>query len=315
MITFCIYYIITDYESSGRKRGRPKKATTLTLNQEDKKPIGQFFFHLIRETDGWGLHLKDSKGNACEPDYHRYTGMIRNALREFFLLHQKEQKYLRWDAFVLAEDGFIVHEPGPRLMELALRSRLLLDEKKRVLKASNEETRVLLALDSPEQQWVEANPKIITSEQTVQKKQDAEIYPISSEHVVLGTQVFHCEDLGPYWNEWSILHAGMKASDLQTYLSLALSEFPMLKLAYEGYTVKTDHPINASSSLFSRKSMPMGICISSLRFIWNPTLLDFLRIRTSSRLFILRKQRSLSVSVRKFILKTQQKTSGSCSQK
>ncbi|NCC63607.1 MAG: DEAD/DEAH box helicase [Spirochaetia bacterium] len=235
------------------KRGRPKKVTTLTLNQEEKKPIGQFFFHLIRETDGWGLHLKDSKGNACEPDYHRYTGMVRNALREFFLLYQKEQKYLRWDAFVLAEDGIVVHEPGPRLMELALRSRLLLDGKKRVLEASNEETRVQLVVESPEQHWVVASPRILTSEQTVQQKQDTEIYPISPEHVVLGTQVFHCEDLGPYWNEWNILHAGMKASDLQTYLSLALSKFPTLRLAYEGYTIKTSHPINASSSLYFKE--------------------------------------------------------------
>lgn len=231
------------------KRGRPKKNAAFGLAQEEKKVNSQFFFNLVQETEGWGLRLSDSKGNACEPDYHRYTDIIRNALREFFLLYQKEQKYLRWDAFGQVEDGYVVHDPGPRLMELALRSHLLLDQNKRVLKANNEETRVQLVLESPQEHWIVSEPRIVTVEQAVQNGDKKAVYPISCEHVVLDTYVFHSEDLGPYWSEWKLLTASMQASDLETYLSLVLSKFPTLTLNFEGYTVKNNHPINASSSL------------------------------------------------------------------
>lgn len=70
---------------------------------------------------------------------------------------------------------------------------------------------------------------------------------------MLGNQVYHCEDLGPYWHEWSLLNADMKSSDLQAYLSLVLSKFPTITLAYEGYTIQNSQPIEASASLFFKE--------------------------------------------------------------
>ena len=239
-------------ESTTGKRGRPKKDTTVVAVQGEAKPTGRFFFHLIEKKDGWGLQLLDSKGNTCEPDYHRYTGCIRNALREFFLMYQKEQKYLRWDALSELETGFLVHDPGPRLIELALRSQLLLDENHHILQPSNEESSIQLVLESPQAHLVTAYPSIRTADQTVLNK-GTSIHPISCEHVVLGTQVFHCEDLGPYWNEWNILNASLKASDLETYLSLILSKFPTITLAYEGYSIHNTHPVHANPSLYFKE--------------------------------------------------------------
>ncbi|MDX9825038.1 MAG: SNF2-related protein [Sphaerochaeta sp.] len=239
-------------ESTTGKRGRPKKDTTVVAVQGEAKPTGRFFFHLIDKKDGWGLQLLDSKGNTCEPDYHRYTGCIRNALREFFLMYQKEQKYLRWDALSELETGFLVHDPGPRLIELALRSQLLLDENHHILQPSNEESSIQLVLESPQAHLVTAYPSIRTADQTVLNK-GTSIHPISCEHVVLGTQVFHCEDLGPYWNEWNILNASLKASDLETYLSLILSKFPTITLAYEGYSIHNTHPVHANPSLYFKE--------------------------------------------------------------
>ncbi len=239
-------------EIAEHKRSRSKTSTPAASSQEEK-PNGQFFFHLVRGSDSWGLLLNDSKGSTCEPDYHRYTGIIRNALREFFLMYQKEQKYLRWDAQNQAEVGLLVQDPGTRLMELALCSHLLLDEKKQILQVNNEATRVQLVLEPSKSNWITAFPKILTSEQSVQNENKAVLYAISAEHVVLDTQVFRCEDLGPYWNEWNILNASMKASDLGTYLSLVLSKFPTLSLEYEGYSIQNSPPLNASSSLFFKE--------------------------------------------------------------
>ena len=232
------------------KRGRPRKTPAGIPSQQEKQSSGSFFFHLVKEQESWALQLKDSKANACEPDYHRYTGVIRNALREFSLMHQKEQKYLRWDALYQDEVGITVHDPGPRLMELAVRSRLLLDETNHILQAENEEARVQLLLTSPKENWIIASPRILLSEQSPLQ---TAIHPISCEHVVLGNQVYHCEDLGPYWHEWSLLNADMKSSDLQAYLSLVLSKFPTITLAYEGYTIQNSHPIEASASLFFKE--------------------------------------------------------------
>ena len=236
-------------ELTDRKRGRPKKNTQEMSSQEDNKPNGQFFFHLVHEPDGWGLLLKDSKGNACEPDYHRHTGTIRSALRAFSLMHEKEQNYLRWDAQDSTNAAYTVHDPGPRLMNLALRSHLLFDEKGRALHANNEVTSIQLILEPCENQHITAHPMIRFSEQLGEKDINSPLYAISAEHVVLGTHVFQCEDLGLYWHEWSILNATMQASDLETYLSLVLSKFPTLSLDYTGYSIKNSPPITASSSL------------------------------------------------------------------
>lgn len=167
-------------------------------------------------------------------------------------MYHKEQKYLRWDALKEDEAGLVVHDPGPRLMELALRCNLLLDENKRILQASNEESSVQLVLSSPQEHWIEAKPGLLTLGQTIQTESKS-IRPISPEHIAIDTQVFHCEDLGPYWNEANLLNATMKDSDLETYLSLVLSKFPTLTLAYEGYSIHTSHPISASPSLFFKE--------------------------------------------------------------
>ena len=236
-------------ETTDRKRGRPKKNTQEVSAPEEMKPTGLFFFHLVPEPDGWGLLLKDSKGNACEPDYHRHTGMIRSALRAFSLMHQKEQDYLHWNAQGDANAVYAVHDPGPRLMDLALRSHLLLDENGRTLHAANEMTSIQLLLEPSGNQQITAHPMILSTEQLAEKEIHASLYAISAEHVVLDTHVFQCEDLGPYWHEWNILNATMQASDLETYLSLALSKFPTLSLDYQGYLIKNCPPITASSSL------------------------------------------------------------------
>ncbi|HKL58089.1 MAG TPA: DEAD/DEAH box helicase [Sphaerochaeta sp.] len=238
------------------KPPRKKRTTATPLGKSSTDTLMQFNFKLYRETDGWGLTLCDAKGKPCQPDYRQYTSGVRDALREFNLLVQKEQKYLRWDMGDQGKDGGTVHDPSLRLMELVLRSRLLLDEGGTLLHPQNQESKAMLSIEKIGETQVAVAPVILSFDQILADKQTqgrAKPYPISSELVVVGKNVFHVSDLGSYWNEWYLLTTTVLVQDLHTYLALALSKFPTISLHFEGYSVHTVAPRTASSSLLFKE--------------------------------------------------------------
>ncbi len=241
------------------KPPRKKRTTTPKVSSLGKTGTDtpmQFNFRLSRESDGWGLSLHDSKGKPCQPDYHQYTSSVRDALREFNLLIQKEQKYLRWDIPDQQRDGRTVHDPSSRLMELALRSHLLLDESGNLLHPQNQESKTMLLIERISDNEVSVEPIILSYDQILADKEilgTSKPYPISSELVVVGKNVFHVSDLGSYWMEWFVLTTKVLMQDLHTYLALALSKFPTISLSFEGYTVHTVAPRTASSSLLFKE--------------------------------------------------------------
>ncbi len=240
------------------KKPTRKKRTTPTRSS----PLGatdaplQFNFKLCKSEDGWALTLCDSKGNPCQPDYRQYTSSVRDALREFNHQVQKEQKYLRWDLGDQGRDGSTVHDPSGRLMELALRSHLLLDEEGTPLHPQNQESKITLSIEKTSDRTVAVAPLILSFDQILADRErlDREkTYPISSELVVEGQRVFHVSDLGSYWTHWFLLTTTVPLDELHTYLALALSKFPTISLSFEGYSVHTVAPRTASSSLLFKE--------------------------------------------------------------
>lgn len=245
----------TDTEKPPRKKRTTTPKGSFVGKAGPDTPL-QFNFKLFRGTDGWGLTLCDSKGKPCQPDYHRYTSSVRDALREFNLLLQKEQKYLRWDISDQERDGWTVHDPSSRLMELALRSHLLLDEGGNLLHPQNKESKAILSIEKISDHEVSVAPIILSFDQIIADKESllpSKPYPISSELVAVAQDVFHVSDLGCYWTEWFLLTTQVLEKDLHTYLALALSKFPTISLNYEGYTVHTIAPRTASSSLLFKE--------------------------------------------------------------
>jgi superfamily II DNA or RNA helicase len=216
----------------------------------------QFYFHLIKESDCWALSVCDAKGKPCQPDYHRYTSTVRNALLEFNLLLQKEQKYLRWDNVQLGEGVWAVHDPSSRLIELALRSSLLLDASLNSLHPQNEEAKTILSIEKTSEKMVSVEPIVLSFDQILadwDSQGKGKPYPISREHVVVGKEVYHVSDLGSCWMEWHLLTTTVFLDDLHTYLALALSKFPTLSLSFDGCAVHTVAPRTASSSLLFKE--------------------------------------------------------------
>ncbi|HKM07598.1 MAG TPA: hypothetical protein VJ869_11475, partial [Sphaerochaeta sp.] len=244
-----------DTEKPLRKK-RTTASTASLLGKQAPDTLLRFNFKLIRDAEGCGLSLCDAKGNPCQPDYHQYTSSVRDALREFNLLIQKEQKYLRWDIADQQRDGSTVHDPSNRLMELALRSQLLIDEASKPLHPQNQESKIILSIEKISANEVSVVPVILFFDQILADKEnlgEGKPYPISSELVVVGQNVFHVSDLGSYWTEWFLLTTKVLLQDLHTYLALALSKFPSLSLNFEGYTVHAIAPRTASSSLLFKE--------------------------------------------------------------
>lgn len=245
----------TDIEKPPRKKRTTVSSGSSIGKTSTDTPI-QFNFKLYREPDGWGLTLCDHKGKPCQPDYHQYTSSVRDALREFNLLTQKEQKYLRWDTSDQGRDSWTVHDPSGRLMELALRSHLLLDESGNLLNPLNQESKIILSIEKKSENEVSVTPVILSFDQILADKEGqgtSKPYPISSELVVVGQNVFPVSDLGSYWMEWFLLTTQVLLQDLHTYLALALSKFPTISINFEGYTVHSIAPRTASSSLLFKE--------------------------------------------------------------
>jgi len=245
-----------DIEKKPPRKKRTTASAGSPLGKIGTDTLLQFNFKLFKESDGWGITLCDSKGKPCQPDYHQYTSSVRDALREFNLLTQKEQKYLRWDIAGQGRDIWTVHDPSSRLIELALRSHLLLDESGNSLHPQNQESKAILSIERTSENEVSVAPVILSFDQILADRESlgtSKPYPISSELIVVGQNVFHVSDLGSYWTEWFLLTTHVLLQDLHTYLALALSKFPTISINFDGYTVHTIAPRTASSSLLFKE--------------------------------------------------------------
>ena len=245
----------TVLENSPRKKTTGKSAV-VPPRKSGPSTLVQFNFRLQKELGSWALRICDPKGKPCQPDYRRYTSSVRNALLEFNILLQKEQKYLRWDVAIQADECLTVHDPSSRLIELALRSQLLLDEGGNSLYAQNEAAQTILSIEKTSEKSVSIAPVVLSFDQIladVDLQGKGKTYPISREHVVVGQKVFQVSDLGSYWMEWFILTTTVSLDDLHTYLALVLSKFPTISIDFEGYTVHSVAPKTAAASLLFKE--------------------------------------------------------------
>lgn len=85
------------------------------------------FFSLSSKDGRVRLRLTDGKGRAVGPDYRRYSGAVRDALRECAAELRKGEEAFRWSGVPADDDGATILDPPPRLIDLAAEAGLLAD--------------------------------------------------------------------------------------------------------------------------------------------------------------------------------------------
>jgi superfamily II DNA or RNA helicase len=270
-----------------RKRGRPRKDETrqsvpVETKNHNKSTIVQktqntrdktgFYFSVGRARGRSFLRFHSAKGVA--PDFRRFTGPVRELLREF-LGRKGEQDFSYLINFDEEEDdGYTLYSPEDRLIEQAIAAGLLRTGENKMLFMAEGEYRcairienlpntntvteqymnVFLELQSESGEVVAASgkPKLkkINAEQTMDEEPaERRFYTISPRLAVSGTRVYRIHDLGMRWTEADRIHFRLRKIELSAFLSLIFSGFSNLELLYEGWSVKKIRPAAALPAL------------------------------------------------------------------
>ncbi|MEI6387200.1 MAG: DEAD/DEAH box helicase [Spirochaetota bacterium] len=273
-----------------RKRGRPPKnpasiatptaqrsiaASRGTVPALMDRPVSEkyaattdVFFRLSGSGLSTTLDLVDRADRPIKPDFRRFAGPLREAVRAFEAELKGKEGLFRWDSEpslggTAPKEGSIVL-PNTRLIDLVLGSGRLVDEKRRFMELLPEETGLGLDLEAVPAAGRGAMPAAGFSATLAlgRDAQDAidasagdpeDIVPITPVHVRRGSRVYRVRDLGTEWHDVGRLAADVPAGDLDLFLSLALSRFPGITVNYENYVTMQGPPRLARPALLFRE--------------------------------------------------------------
>ncbi len=250
-----------------KRRGRPPKAA---VGLESKAPAAapvraappiaqrpDFLFSLSASEGLVRLRLADTKGRTATPDYRRYGGAVRDALREFTAELRKDEGSFRWSRSPEEIGEAMVFDPPPRLIDLVSASGLLADGTMRPLRCARGDYRLAIRILNIAGGW-EIKTVIVDGDGSVLERGSegrtaAPLVAVSPNHVLTGSVLYRTEDLGAYWAEAGSLGARIKRDDLAVFLSLALSRFSSLRILYDGFLVRKTRPRVAVPALIFKE--------------------------------------------------------------
>ena len=241
-----------------KRRGRPPKAKTessdvvvpVTGGEKREKSAGpeektEFVFKLTIAGAASCLALTDRKGRPAFPDYRRFSGTLREALRAYAAERERRGTRVIFDYDEIDGEDALV-EPPSRLMDLAAASGLLRIDGGTKVDATEGEFRLTGVVSDLKGSSVSVRTGVTAEdgETTI-----GEVRPITPNRLLIGSTLYRTDDLGPMWAEAASLHGQIKRVDLAIFLSIAFSRFPSPIIRYEPYTVKSGRPRVAGTGL------------------------------------------------------------------
>jgi SNF2 family DNA or RNA helicase len=219
--------------------------------------VASFYFTFEREDDGFsaGTTLRFSGGKGGLPDYRRYTGVEREALREFLTEYGRQARgfFVDFGGYGAAKtQGSLVFNPESRLIDRLLASGLLRNAAGESLNAADGFFRCALKLDSHSDSSVKASLVLEDGSGSIIKvdgESPTNIAVYSASLAVAGNTVYRIEDLGPRWTETNFLNTSIPKSEMSAFLSLVFSRFTGIPLLYDGWTVRRVRPVQALPAL------------------------------------------------------------------
>lgn len=226
---------------------------------------GSFFFRLLRISEHWALTLVDARGNALEPDFRRFTGIQRLALREFSASLNQDTILFSWGLNALDPEFQVVYDPRPHLIELALATSQTVDADFQPLTFAEGIFRLFLLVEETTNSGVSITVGLeaqdgspMGTEEKSKSKEKSKVLAISSQQVLWGTQIYTVADMGPLWKDIQALGAKIKREDLPVYLSIAVSRFPSLEIRYKNYYQRIVGTLETQNALIFKEIDPYG---------------------------------------------------------
>jgi superfamily II DNA or RNA helicase len=249
----------------------------------DKAPEGgepAFYFTIEREQAGSYLRFRAGAEGGGFPDFRRYSGALREALRLFAARKAQDSRAVRFHGARPQEDCIV--NPEDLLIRRALDAGILRDIRGKALSYAGGglHCAVLaqdLSLTGGYGGYVEIS-LILRDEAGAAAAKGGypeysragtaggegaggglpTFYTVSRGLAVTGDLVYAVPDLGPRWPETDRINAKAPQKDAALFLSRIFSAFTNLRLAYPRGTVKAGGPFKAVPGLFFIKRDSQG---------------------------------------------------------
>ncbi|MDR2483735.1 MAG: DEAD/DEAH box helicase, partial [Treponema sp.] len=229
-------------------------------------------FTLILECDNRGPLLR-FEGSAG-PDYRRYTGVEREALRMFLAARSDAARsfYTGADRFwdrpedggaakgkaAKVNVGAVIEDPDDRLVELAASEGLLRNGAGEAVSLSGERCRCALHITAQSAASFSVSPALLGEDggDVLEDRFDL----VSPRLALSRNKLYPLEDIGAHWKDTAAFRVLIKKDDLTSYLSLMFSRFSNIALRYAGngaepggrqgvWQTRTVRPITAQPAL------------------------------------------------------------------
>lgn len=218
---------------------------------------------LDRDAHGSSLRAADT-GAKSLPDYRKYAGAEREALREFcFSINEGAGNFsVRADSFFDAgkpaagsaigsaknklKSGFVLRDPSEKLLEAALEAHILVDSKGETIIRAEGIYRCAISLKD-KQTGFEAEFILIDEDgETIPAKF---FYMVNSSDALCKNKLCAVQNIGRYWKNTDVFFQFVKKEHITSYLSLMFSRFSNLSLCYEDWQIKKSRPLAAQPAL------------------------------------------------------------------
>ncbi|MDR0472700.1 MAG: DEAD/DEAH box helicase [Treponema sp.] len=294
------------------KRGRPQKVATVSpfetksssdestagekaVNQRDKE---SFYFTTGRTGGRSFIRFCPPKSGRQAPDFRRFTGPVRELLREF-IARKNERSFSYINLDEVEEDDYTLYNPEERFIEQALAAGILRNEENKILLMAEGEYRCAVHIENlPNTNTITEKYIDVSLELQNESRETAaggrRFYTISPRLAVSETTVYRIRDLGLRWAETDRIYSRLQKSDLPAFLSLVFSGFSNLELLYEGWSVKKIRPAAALPALLFMEIDKYGYLhvrpISFLRsfpphFLENEEIISVVEIFENEKIF------------------------------
>ena len=229
-------------------------------------------FTLILECDNRGPLLRFS--GSAGPDYRRYTGVEREALRMFLTARSDAARsfYIGADRFWdEPEDGgaakgktakvntdAVIGDPDDRLVELAVSAGLLRNSAGEPVGLSGGRCQCALQITAQSAASFSVSPALLDEDGEAVLQDPFDL--VSPRLALCRNKLYPIEDIGAHWKDTAAFRVLIKKEDLTSYLSLMFSRFSNIALRYTGggaepgsrqgvWRTRTVHPIIAQPAL------------------------------------------------------------------
>lgn len=190
------------------------------------------------------LTLVDTKGSPAALEYRRYSGMVRDALREYAGQLENDARAIRWDTPSTPENSVVTKDN--RLLDIAAAAGLLVSATGSAIRAIPGDWKLVLIIEEESDQGLLASLALEGEDggmappapKAAGMGQDARrIVGVAPNRILHRNGLYAVADLGPAWREIPSVVSRIRPDNLSTYLSLTLTRFTGLEIRYLDYAV------------------------------------------------------------------------------